>query len=63
MNINIVNFARHESRRGLQLFVGRQLPLWIQEMLRRKAAGEDAGKLIEELAEVCCVDEETEVLK
>jgi hypothetical protein len=62
MNIHIVNFARHASRKELQWFCGRQLPLWIQQMLQRKAAGEDAATLIEELAEVCNVTPETEVL-
>lgn len=62
MNIDIVNFARHATRKELQWFVGNQLPGWIQEMLCRKAAGEDAAKLIDELAEVCNVTEETEGL-
>ncbi len=63
MNIDIVNFARHAKPKQLRWMVGRQIPEWIQEMLRRKKAGADPGELIEELAAVCSVDEETEVLE
>jgi len=62
MKINIVNFARNAKPRQLRWLVGNQLVGWIQEMLCRRAAGEDAGKLIDELAEVCGVNEETKVL-
>ena len=62
MNINIVNFARHATRKELCWMVGRQFPLWIQEMLKHKAAGVDPASLIDALAIVCCVDEKTEVL-
>jgi hypothetical protein len=62
MNINIMNFARHGDLKELRWFVGRQVPLWIQDMLKRKAAGEDPATLIDELAEVCCVNEKTELL-
>jgi hypothetical protein len=62
MKIDLVNFARHAKTRELRLMAGRQIPLWIQELLRKKREGADAGKLIEALADVCNVTEETEVL-
>ena len=43
--------------------VGTQFPQWIQEMLRRKREGEDCATLVDELAEVCNVTEETTVLE
>lgn len=63
MNIDIVNFARHATRKELRWFVGVQLPLWIKIMLEDKAAGRDPATIIDELAEVCCVTPETEVLE
>jgi hypothetical protein len=62
MKIDIVNFARHDTKKQLRWFVGRQLPLWIQEMVRRKAQGDDPGQLIDELADVCCVTLDTKPL-
>jgi hypothetical protein len=62
MKIDIVNFARHAKPRELRWMAGTQFPQWIQEMLKRKAQGEDCGKLIEELAEVCNVTETSELL-
>jgi hypothetical protein len=62
INIDIVNFARHATHKELQWMAGQQLPLWIQELLRRKAAGEDAGKLIDEFADVCNVTPDTKIL-
>ena len=62
MNIDIVNFTRHATLKELRWLCGRQFPQWIQEILRRKRNGENCATLIEELAEVCNVTEETEVL-
>ena len=59
MRIDIVNFSRHATPKELKWMVGTQIPDWIREMLRRKAAGEDSGMLIDELAEVCNVKPET----
>ena len=47
----------------LRWMCGSQFPMWIQECLRRKLEGEDCAKLIDELADVCCVTLETELLK
>jgi hypothetical protein len=63
MNIDIVSFARNGTKDELRWLVGQQFPLWIQECLRRKAAGEDCGKIIDELATVCNVTMKTEVLE
>ena len=63
MNIDIVNFARHAKPKALRWMVGTQFPQWIQEMLRRKREGEDCATLVDELAEVCNVTEETTVLE
>ena len=57
MTIDIINFARHSSPKELRWLCGRQFPLWIKEMLKRKREGEDCGKLVDELAEVCNVTE------
>ena len=56
MNMDIVNFSKHGKTKELRWFIGEQLPQWIREMLRRKDAGEDAAKLIDELASVCCIE-------
>ena len=63
MNIDIVNFAWHAKPKEMRWFIGRQLPDWIQQMLKAKANGDDCGQTIEALAEVCCVTPETEWLK
>ena len=63
MKINIVNFARHAKPKALRWMVGQQFPQWIQEMLRRKREGVDCAVLVDELAEVCNVTEETKVLE
>ena len=63
MNIDIVNFARNEKPKALRWFIGKQLPAWIKQMLRAKAAGEDCDRLVDELARVCCVTETSEMLK
>lgn len=62
MRVDIVNFARHNKTRLLRWMVGRQFPEWIQQMLKAKAEGADPGKLIDELADVCCVTLETKLL-
>ena len=62
MTIDLVNFARHAEKRELRWMVGTQFPVWIKDMLRRKASGVDPAALINELAEVCSVDLSTEVL-
>ena len=63
MKIDIVNFTRHASPKELRWMCGRQFPQWIQEMLRRKREGCDCAALIDELAEVCNVTEDTKVLE
>ena len=63
MNIDIINFARHAKPKELRWMVGTQFPEWIKEMLKRKREGEDCGKLVDELAEVCNVTEDSEVLE
>ena len=63
MRVNIINFSIHEEPEMLRWLCGRQFPMWIQQMLLLKAQGEDCGKLIDELADVCCVTLETELLK
>lgn len=62
MTIDLVNFARHAKTKELRWMAGRQFPLWIKYLLARKAAGDDPGFLIDQLAQVCSVTDETEVL-
>lgn len=57
MNVAIENMARNGNRADMQWFIGKQLPQWIRELLRRKREGEDCGKLIDEFAAVCCIKE------
>jgi hypothetical protein len=62
MNIDLVNFSRHAKTKELRGMVGRQMPLWIQELLRKSREGDDPGELIGDLATVCNITEQTEVL-
>jgi hypothetical protein len=63
MNIDIVNFARYATHAELRWFVGRQLPLWLQDMLRQKASKMiEPAELIDQLAAVCSVTPKTKVL-
>ena len=63
MKIDIVNFARHAKPKELRYMVGSQFPKWIIIMLRQKREGVDPAVLIDQLAEVCNVTEETKVLE